>query len=126
MKLPLPVCGGKGGQRQNNQKHKSWTLMPSVRPLLYSRTFVLPYEMSARAPLCKLLKGVICSLMFFLSDCVAQENTTGHLHLFWALGLSLSRVRPCKYFCEVDQERKGSFIAYEDRVSIHVLSLHFP
>lgn len=63
--------------------------------------------------------------MFFLSDCVAQENTTGHLHLFWALGLSLNRVRPCKYFCEVDQERKGSFIAYEDRVSIHVLSFIF-
>ena len=36
-----------------------------------------------------------------------------------------NRVRPCKYFCEVDQERKGSFIAYEDRVSIHVLSFIF-
>lgn len=36
-------------------------------------------------------------------------------------------VRPCKYFYEVDlyQERKDSFIAYEDRVSMHVLSFIF-
>ena len=71
-----------------------------------------------------------CHLLFNVLPVCLCGTGKHHWALTFILGsgaLHSNRVRSCNYFCEVDlyQERKDSFIAYEDRLSIHMPSFIF-